>query len=46
MNFDLADFDRYCEEHQITDEEAPIAFAAWLHEITGGEWDGKAERIN
>jgi hypothetical protein len=42
---DLSDFDRYCDEHKITDEETPMAFAAWLHERTGGKWDGDAGPI-
>lgn len=31
----LADFDRYCDEHNIAEEDCPIAFAAWLEETTG-----------
>jgi hypothetical protein len=38
----LADFDRYCDEHDITLEEAPAAFAAWLNGATG--WDGGVEQ--
>lgn len=37
---DWADFDRYCDEHEIQPGEEPAAFAAWLHERTG--WDGQA----
>lgn len=33
------DFDRYCEEHDITDDEVPAAFAAWMNLETG--WDGQ-----
>jgi hypothetical protein len=32
---DLSDFDRYCDEHHILPEDAPVAFAAWLEEVTG-----------
>lgn len=34
----LADFDRYCDEHNIAADETPAAFAAWLNQQTG--WDG------
>jgi hypothetical protein len=30
-----ADFDAYCEEHGITEEDVPAAFAEWLVEQTG-----------
>jgi hypothetical protein len=39
------DFDRYCDEHGIGDGEYGAAFAAWLHEISGGKWDGRAEQV-
>jgi hypothetical protein len=39
------DFDRYCDEHGIGDGEYGPAFAAWLHEISGGKWDGRAEQV-
>jgi hypothetical protein len=42
---DFSDFDRYCDEHDIKPGEEPAAFAAWLHEISGGQWDGHAEQI-
>lgn len=42
-NPDLTDFDRYCEEHDIQDDELPAAFGAFLHEKTG--WDGTIERL-
>lgn len=35
---DFADFDHYMDEHGLQPEEAPAAFAAWLHNTTG--WDG------
>jgi hypothetical protein len=41
----LADFDRYCAEHGIKPGEEPAAFAAWLHEISRGKWDGDVRRI-
>jgi hypothetical protein len=31
----LADFDAYCDEHRITDEELPAAFAECLATQTG-----------
>jgi hypothetical protein len=34
--FNLADFDRYVEEHGIPEEDYPAAFALWLAEVTGG----------
>jgi hypothetical protein len=46
----LADFDRYLEEHGITEEDYPAAFAQWIAEIRGGpvprvekveEWSGR-----
>jgi hypothetical protein len=39
----LPDFERYVEEHGITEAEAGAAFAAWLHEGTG--WDGEMRQI-
>lgn len=35
----FAAFDAYCEENHITEEEAPMAFGAFLHLQTG--WDGE-----
>jgi hypothetical protein len=31
-----ADFDRYVEEHGITEDDYPAAFAQWIAEKTGG----------
>jgi hypothetical protein len=42
---DFRDFDHYCDSVNATDEEVPIAFAAWLNAITGGKWDGDAGPI-
>lgn len=42
---DFADFDRYCDERGIKPGEEPAAFAAWLHEISGGKWDGPADPV-
>lgn len=42
MASDYSDFDRYCDERGIKSGEEPAAFAAWLHEISGGTWDGNA----
>lgn len=38
-------FDVYCREHDIKPGEEPAAFAAFLHEISGGEWDGPMEQV-
>lgn len=43
---DPMSFDEYCEQHGVTDGEAPAAFAAYLHEITGGEWDDRMEKVD
>jgi hypothetical protein len=32
----FADFDRYCEENGIPEEDYPAAFALWIAEVTGG----------
>ena len=45
MTADFSDFDRYCDEHGISESELPMAFAAWLHEISGGEWEGEAHEV-
>ena len=37
-------FDRYCDEHHITPDEAPMAFAAFLNLPTG--WDGEAHEVS
>jgi hypothetical protein len=34
--FNVDDFDRYVEEHGISKEEYPAAFALWIAEVTGG----------
>lgn len=38
-------FDAYCERHGIHEREYGAAFAAYLHEISGGEWDGKVRKV-
>jgi len=40
----MMSFDEYCRERQITIEEAPAAFAAYLNHING--WDGQMERVD
>ena len=40
---DFPEFDHFCEALQVTAEEAPHAFAAWLGHRTG--WDGRYERV-
>jgi hypothetical protein len=39
----FAAFDRYCADNNISEDEAPIAFAAFLHLRTG--WDGEATKV-
>jgi hypothetical protein len=39
----LEDFDRFCDEHNITPDEVPAAFAAWLNRTTG--WDGDMAEV-
>lgn len=39
----LEAFDAYCAEHDISAEEAPAAFAAWLNEESG--WDGQVRLV-
>lgn len=41
---DMSGFDRYCDEHNISDDEAPAAFGAYLNEMTG--WDGRMELMD
>lgn len=41
----LPSFDEYCERHHVRPEEYGQAFAAYLHEVTGGEWEGGAVRV-
>lgn len=39
-------WDDYATEHAIAEHEAPQAFAAYLHKISEGRWDGFAEQID
>ena len=39
----FADFDAYCEANNITEDETPMAFAAFLNLRTG--WDGEATKV-
>lgn len=39
-------FDEYCEQHSVKPGEYGAAFAAYLHELSGSEWDGDAERVD
>lgn len=39
-------WDDYAAEHDITEHEAPQAFAAYLHEASDGRWDGDMEEID
>ena len=39
-------FDDYCREHGIqAAEEMASAFAAFLHEASGGTWDGQVSQV-
>lgn len=38
-------WDDYATDHDITEHEAPQAFAAFLHEFLDGRWDGDIARI-
>ncbi len=38
------EFDRFCDEHKITDDEVGQAFAAFLNLKTG--WDGEADVVD
>ena len=39
----FAEFDAYCEENNISEDEAPIAFAAFLNQRSG--WDGEVRKV-
>ena len=39
----FAAFDAYCLENNISEDEAPMAFAAFLNRETG--WDGEARKV-
>ena len=39
-------FDEYSAEHNVQPHELGQAFAAYLHEISGGEWDGDVEQVH
>lgn len=43
MSDDKMTFDEYCDAHKITDEEAPIAFGAYLNYLSG--WDGEMHEV-
>jgi hypothetical protein len=38
-----ADFDRYCDERGIADDERPAAFADWLAQRTGSVIGGPVD---
>lgn len=42
---DPVSWDRYVAEHEITEDEAPQAFAAYLHALSEGTWTGKMEGV-
>jgi len=35
----------YRDVHGVTEAEDPAAFAAYLHYLSGGEWDGAAQPV-
>jgi hypothetical protein len=35
---ELKSFEDYCREREIAPDELPAAFAAYLHELSGGDW--------
>jgi hypothetical protein len=39
----FADFDHFCDVMNVTEDELPEAFAAWLGRRF--DWDGRYERI-
>ena len=39
MSFE--DFDRYCEEHNVAEEDVPTAFAQWLADMSGKPIHGR-----
>ena len=39
----FAAFDAYCEANNISEDETPMAFAAFLNLRTG--WDGEATKV-
>jgi hypothetical protein len=36
-------FDHFCDVLEVTDDEAPYAFAAWMGHTT--EWDGPYDKL-
>lgn len=38
-------FEEYCAEHGVTEDEMPAAFAAYLHLLSEGRWDGRVEQV-
>jgi hypothetical protein len=38
-------FDEYCDLHNIQPGEEPAAFGAYLHELSGGTWDGNQREV-
>ncbi|WP_307041696.1 hypothetical protein [Agromyces ramosus] len=39
-------FEEYCAEHDIQPGEEPAAFAAYLHMLSDGKWDGDAREVS
>jgi len=42
----MGSFDEYVKQHNVKPEDYPAAFAAYLHEISAGEWDGDYEDVS
>jgi len=40
---DIPDFDHFCDVLDVTEEETPIAFAAWLGR--NYDWNGGFEKV-
>jgi hypothetical protein len=41
----VGSLDDYVNEHSIASAELPAAFAAYLTELSDGEWNGEVEEI-
>lgn len=46
MNDFFTEFDAYCDDNKILMEDTAIAFAAFLHLKSGGQWDGDAAPLD
>lgn len=46
MDEPKASFETYCRANNITEAEHPAAFAAYLHYLSNGEWDGDMDQVD